>query len=242
MYKVHDAYSYSKETITLENYNHLVNWLSQFNTHSMSRGIHNTFLDKTGTNENDVYTDIPRFCFTMIDIPYFPRLNRIFDEDGKSAYCTQLIKDVLRTTYDRDKSIEAFWRINGNDKATYYYVGHRLVKNTAIMPFRGGPVPYTGKRYKYKVYRHPHNIGIRRAASDTELGYTVRKRYVDKVPDGWIEERMRDWRNHGWKRQGKNRKQWEAKVKAQTKHNSGNVFVCKPMNDWDGIDDSDMCA
>lgn len=228
MYTIYNAYGFRGQGHTREfdTYESMVNWLSQYNIHSIDRE-HNDFLDKTGVNESDVYTPIPRFKFYTIFPDYFPRLNRIYDADGNNAYCKQLIKDVLRHTYDKDADIKDLMK---NKKSNQTLIGYRYIDNKDIPDFRRGPIPYTGGRRNYNVYRFPKHMNTRRQAVDPDFDGGVRKKYIDNLPDGWIEERVRDWRNTGWKRQGRNRKQWEVNVKTKTKHELKAVYVCKPTD------------
>lgn len=263
MYIVYNAYVNPKYSTTkLDSYKALLNYLSQFNVSDFTR-THNTFLDKVGHNANDVYTDIPRFkyCSGTINIEYHSRLNRITDEDGNSIFCKQLVKDVLKTSHDKEQGFLDLQRANKTEEPKGYYLGHRLVLRSSMPGFRSGPIPFTGGGYRsYNFWRHCKHIGARKQnveinILDEIIGTDVenvdipvskirgmRKKYVDNLPDGWIEERMEDWHNTNWKRHNKNRKQWENKVKTRHRRKSKKVYVAKQSDKWDIIEEINMCA
>lgn len=211
MYKVFDG----KTWYEFSTYEYLLNWLSQFNRNVYGR--YNSFISCTGTNPGDTY-------YAGISFPsgeyvgYIPRCNRIINEDGVSIYTKQLVKDVMGWNYSQD-IMQRWLREKNAKRKHHYYNGWRGgIPDSAYPDFRGGPWPYIHSRLGCHTYRCIKTTNEKRQTTPSEFEQFTRKSRGKNLPDSW-DDPLRDWRDRGWKAQGKNKHQWEHKVKAQTKHN-----------------------
>lgn len=225
MYKVFDGAKW----IEFASREKLVNWLAAYNMPGMKR---NTFLEHVGINDGDMRHNV-YFYAGLVEHEWSERMYRIVDENGRSLYDKEFIREVLEHT--PNKEIERQWREDNRAQQgkTQYYSGkyHRLPES-AYPEFRRGPVPYIHGRYKFGgVYRHIKTTNERRATCNDESRPFNRARRAFNLPDLWYDEPLRDWRNSGWKKQGRNKRQWELGVKNKTKHTIGkNTYVVKVHN------------
>ena len=250
MYKVFNG----KQWLNFETYQLLVNWLSQFNIYRGKRVDYNRFLAQVGNSDKDTFRHVERKRtgkFFFIDgitypwyetiISYNTRNYRVLDEDGKSIYDRFLIKDVLNHHFDGNYS-----HYNSNRKI-HYYARWMILPDSAWPEFRNGPVPFVSSHHYGHVYRRIRTTNERRQTCNKESEPFNRARRAYNLPSCW-DDIARDWRDSGWKSQGKHRHQWENGVEQRIKHNSGkHIYVSRTKdkrhieNDWiDELDDADF--
>lgn len=237
MYKVFDG----KTWIEFETYGDLVNYLSKFNRKSILKCQDNTFLNCVGNNPNDTYYSSPIIssisCTNStagkVDFGgYKARDKRIIEcvidtfgncVSERSIFDSTLIKDVLNHTFDA----EAFYSCRRKARKPKYYGTYICeLPDSAYPDFRRGPIPFIHKSRRYSAYRYIHTTNERRQSCDPEIKEFIRKSRGKNLPDMWFDEPLRDWRNNGWKKQGKRRHQWENKVICREKHKFGtSVYV-----------------
>lgn len=224
MYKAFDG----KSWIEFNTYNELVNYLAQFNRSTLFRGMGNSFLDKTGSNPNDIcyVTRVNGSIFNGVITEVQSRTNRVLC-DNTSIYGPQLIKDVENWKFSHDMLRES-QRGNGARKVKYYQGHFWRLPDSAYPEFRRGPMPFVHHRHYGGVYRHIRTTNERRQSAIPEYKDFIRKSRGENLPDLYFDDPIRDWRNSGWKKQGKRRHQWENGVINREKHQFGKgVYVEK---------------
>ena len=214
-----------KQTLDFSSYEHLVNWLSQYNSISLKE---NSFLNLVGNNPNDKVNTL--FAYTLgtiteLNFKYEAfRIYRIYDENKNSIYDAKLKRDVLS------------WTLNHKMLSEWKKAHTKIIKYTSIhwpydLPdwyahhFRKEPFPCTGRnRFKHKKSIRTSNE--HRQIEACEMPELIRaKRNKVNLPTTW-ETGVRDWRNRGWKSQSKNRHQWESRIK----HNTAGIYECKRVD------------
>lgn len=224
MYRIYDT----KNLVEFENYAQLINYISSFNRFDGTE-FYNSFLDRTGNNPNDLFLSyIPYpYCLPVLGYNYETRCyleyrsNRIYDDDWNSIYDSLLVKDVRNWTYRDD--IYKQWREFTKKRREPTKWERKYAKYTRHYPeFRKGPWPDIHNRHRYSCsYRSPRLFNERKNTAYREMEPFNRPSRGKNLPDPWDEEPMRDWRNKGWKRQGKRRHQWENGVICREQHEYG---------------------
>lgn len=219
MYKVFNGRNWD----SFNTYIQLINWISQFNRFYGST-FRNEFLEDIMVNPTDtrfVSTWSPDYHIRHTG--YVFRRNIVLNEDGNKLYDRIFIRDIHNWKFD--KNIDIAWR-----KEAYKLTGKRYynrmfnIPDSAYPEFRQGPWPYTHRSH-YSVYRSIKTTNEKRACADRGMIYFNRGSRGLNLPDSW-DDICRDWRDDGWKSQGKNKHQWENKVKTKTKHSYGKgVYV-----------------
>lgn len=236
MYNIYDG----SRWISFDTYIELVNYLAQFNVGSHISWRYNTFLDRVGANKNDVYRA------SILDYPtvtYLPRDYRVL-EGNTSVYGPSLIKDVLNRTVNSEMLHDTFKKINPKRRSKW----HRWdLPKSAYPEFRRGPMPYIHKHHRYYSYRRVRTTNEIRQSVIPEYKDFVRKSRGKHLPSLYWDEPMRDWRNDGWKKQGKRRHQWENKVITFSNHKFGKgIYVEKlcdsTLNDFDTVENLDKAS
>lgn len=236
MYKIFDG----KNWINFDNYIELVNWLSKFNVHRGFRGEYNSFLRRVGNTDKDCYRHEEFIrngkyftigtrvysCYDKI-VEYNQRDCRIVNEDGISVYDHNLINDVMRHEYD-EKIFKAWAKKRASKQKKR--VNRFIIPDSAYPVFRRGPVPYTGCHHGYHGFRRISTMNEIRQTCNPESEPFNRASRAYNLPTSW-DDIDRDWRDSGWKSQGKNKHQWEHNVKEKIKHKMGKcTFVVKGYN------------
>ena len=195
---------YGRHISKFSNYNDLVNFLSNYNS-----PFGNDFLNKVKRNPSDdaVVIDYKFDCRDGIWGRYAFETKRyceILDEHGNNAYNDKLVFDVINHThnyyeYSRTKHI--------TEEIAYN-------KKASIVKFRYDPIKGTGKTCAgCSPYRRISYVQAKKLAADPDAEDLIRaSRNLSNLPDSWDLEPVRCYQR-SWKVQGKNRKQWEAKVK-----------------------------
>lgn len=240
MYKVFNG----KSWLYFKDYIQLINFLSKSN-YRFGSEVTNPLLDLIGNNPNDKVRVRVNHSTTF----YYEMLNRdhrIVGENDISIYDRNLVNDVHNWQFDPiiEKQTFAFRRelCEKDHKCTYYSDRFGTLPRSAWPNFRNGPVPYIHKRGRYSVYRAVRTTNEKRLSADPETMKYNRGSRGKNLPDIW-DDQIRDWRNHGWKRQGKNRHQWEKGFKTKTKHQYGKgIYVCQGVNQPDDEFDIDDVA
>ncbi len=238
MYKVFNG----KNWLNFETYLLLINWLSQYNASCFSNktGRTNTFLEKVGNSDKDTYRDVERIRTTryfVLDghtysyydtkISYKIRNYRVVNEDDISIYSSKLVKDVLNHNFDRQLNEQWIINRNKNKKFSFYRSGWLMIKDSDYPEFRRGPIPFIHKYSGYRCYRRIHTYQEKKLTCNPESEPFNRGSRAYNLPTSW-DDIGRDWRNSGWKSQGKRRHQWENGVIEKTKHKHGkHTYVCK---------------
>lgn len=234
--------------INFENYEFLINWLSQ---HNMRCGsvVENQFLEKVGNSENDCYLAKIHYQSTFaiygvsIIREYMPREYRILNEDYVSIYDELLVKDVKNWVYSDD--VFKRWLATKRHNSYRVHNGRLYLGDKQFPEFRNGPWPYVRcRRGGGGWYRRIKTTNERRQSADPEYKQFNRGSRGKNLPSAW-DDVGRDWRDDGWKSQGKNRHQWEHGVKTKAKHKHGKGLYVSKVNikrawDWnlDDIDDN----
>lgn len=210
MYKVFDG----KTWYEFSTYKYLINWLSKFNRNVY--GKYNSFLACTGTNPNDTY--YAGVSFTDGEyVGYIPRHNRIINENGVSIYTKQLVKDVMGWNYSQDIMQRWVKEKNAKHKHNYYNGWRGGIPDSAYPKFRSGPWPYIHHRVGGHYWKSIRTTNEKRQTTPKEFEQFTRGSRGKNLPDSW-DDHTRDWRDDGWKSQGKSKHQWEHRVKAKDKH------------------------
>lgn len=213
MYEFFDG----KNTLTFDTRFDLINYLSKDNNR-VGNHVTNFTLNYIGNNDNDVfYTGRIGDMFGS----YHPRICRVTCE-GRSIFDKNFIREVLNHTFD-DKAFSRWRRSRG--KYNKYYQKWGFIPDSAFPDFRSGPWPYIHSRHNYKVYRLIRTTNELRQSADPEYKDFVRKSRGKNLPNSFMDEPLRDWRNTGWKRQGHNKHQWEVNVKTKNRHLKEYTFV-----------------
>lgn len=228
MYKAFDSrYWYS-----FNRYKQLLNWVAQYNNYCGTE-VTNRFIEHLGVNNEDTY-----YCgYWTPDgkvVEYSYRENRVINEDGYNIYSKAFVKDVK--TWKFSEEMLKQWRHEAYQKRhKRYYHKYFYIPDSAYPDFRRGPWPFI-HTYHYNSYRRIKTMNEKRLSSDPEFISFNRGSRGLNLPDLWSDEPVRDWRNDGWKHQGKNKHQWEHKVKTRERHKYGKgVYVeeCKTDNYFD---------
>lgn len=222
MYKIFNG----KEWVSFRTYEQLLNYLSRFNKDVIG-GSCNSFLEMVGTNGNDTVYHVT-FKGFIKHSEYKPRTYRIINEDGNNIFDKYLVKDVINWKYSEVVNrqwLEEKW---AKQKQNYYRGWKGGIPDSAYPEFRRGSWPYVHHRRHYKVYRMIKTTNEKRLTCNDEHKEFNRGTRGKNLPDAWSDEPLRNWRNSGWKKQGKNRHQWEHGVKTKAKHIYGKgLYVCK---------------
>lgn len=196
MYRVFDGNTWRE----FSKYSYLLNWLSMYNV--AWGNYRNTFLNRVGVNPGDTY-----YAGFMGEdstfVGYLTRAYRIQDEYGNNLYCEKLVQDVLTYHYSKDEYIE--W----NNEV--WSRRHR----EDYPEFRRGPWPYIHHPRKMSIYRNIRTMNEKRQTTGKEVERFSRGTRGKNLPSCW-DEVAREWRNKGWKAQGKARHQWENKTKLRS--------------------------
>lgn len=232
MYKVYDGNTY----YTFKSYKLLLNWVAKYNRFC-GTDFSNSFLDNTGVNESDVrYAGYWTPSGKVVE--YIPRYNRILDEDDNNLFSKAFIRDVKNWGYSEELMRQ--WRDElwaESKKSRRYYIRHFDIPDKAYPEFRRGPWPFIHTRYRYGgTYRSIRTTNEKRQSVDKEVQKFIRGSRGVHLPDSW-DDICRDWRNDGWKKQGKNKHQWEHGVKTREKHKFGKgVYVCKRTDSFEDVE------
>lgn len=230
MYKVFNG----TDWINFETYLMLINWISQWNVRSFNKiGKSNKFLDRIGHSDKDTcrhtkYTRTGEYLFLdgttypkyHVDVEYKVRDCRVTNEDGISIYDRKFIMDVLNHTFDRKLNDSWVYNRNKNKKHVLYRCGWLMIRDSDYPEFRRGPVPFVHKSGHYSFYRRIATSRERRMTCNKEAEPFNRASRAYNLPTSW-DDIARDWRDSGWKSQGKHRHQWEHGVIEETKHKHG---------------------
>ncbi len=244
MYKVYNG----KNWIDFDSYDELLNWLSQFNEGKEgAKARTNTFLSKVGNNTNDTYRSVVRvktgefitvgnrvYDITVSVVSYEQRDYRVCTIDGIGIYDYNLINDVLSYNHNHDRMRKSLLKKNKeknkNKLKKYIYHRYLYIPESAYPEFRRGPWPFISNHHSGYGFRKIRTTNERRLTCNKESIPFNRKGRAFNLPSSW-DDIMRDWRDTGWKSQGKGRHQWENKVKQKTKHTFGkSTYVCKKVD------------
>lgn len=201
--------------LEFKTYFELLNWISSF-TNWFGREFYNSFLDNVGV----LNTDLKLVDETTNVYDY--RLNRVLDCDFNNVYCDLLILDVMNHEFNYTEYTNYF----ANKKhSAEVYIRFRYLKHSSLPEFRRGPIPYTGRKHKYKNwYRHIKTFNEIKLNTDTEALKYVRDARKN-LPTSYDDIMRSDDKN--WKRQGKYKHQWEknsvCRVKSKSKYVIKNV-------------------
>lgn len=206
-----------KNTLTFDTRFDLINYLSKDNNR-FGNHVTNDTLSYIGNNDNDVVY-IRKIGIGLGE--YTSRCYRVTC-DGRSIFDNNFVREVLNHTFDD----EAFSRWRRSKVSNHrYYQKWGFIPDSAFPDFRRGPWPYIHCRHNYKVYRLIRTTNELRQSVDPEYKDFVRKSRGKNLPNTFMDEPLRDWRNTGWKRQGHNKHQWEVNVKTRNKHMKESVYV-----------------
>lgn len=232
MYKVYISKDNTWEYFS--NYTFLINWLSKYNNYFYST-VTNKFLAHTGNNDNDtVYTGY--WDADGHHVEYNERKNRILNSDGISIYNKELIDAVTHWEFNAQVNRQWYLEAKNAKEVEYYSIrSYGRIPDSAYPQFRSGPWPFVHKRARYRVYRKIKTTNEIRQTSPVEYKEFTRQSRGKNLVTEW-DDPVRDWRNKGWKQQGKNKHQWEHAVKTRTKHKFGKEIEVCPVNKriyWD---------
>lgn len=236
MYYVFDG----KNWYEFEEYQHLINWLARSN-HRYGSEVSNSFLNYTGNCENDTYMYHIRYDWdhskeygnVNITAEYIKRDHRILNEDYNSIYDSILIKDVLNWEFSEELYRE--W-VRRKYSRKLKCGSFRYMDEKQCPEFRRGPWPHIRKYRGGSGFRHIRTTNEIRQSADPEYKQFNRGDRGIHLPTSW-DDVSRDWRNDGWKHQGKDKYQWEHGVRNKSKHNHGKGLYVSECDDikhaWD---------
>lgn len=227
----------------------LVNYISKFNEHAGTEFI-NAILDNTGVNDNDMrnvyhWPTSTTPSYTSVE----QRRCRILDPYGHNIYNKAFVMEVSNHHYSEE--IRAEWWEQHKEKnadTTKNKWSRWSLPDKCYPEFRRGPVPYIHKRRSYCFFRGIRTYNEIKQTTDPEYKEFTRKSRGKNLPTAW-DDHVRDWRDDGWKSQGKHKHQWEHGVETRAKHSLGKHHEVikvttkkekwKQLKEWEHWENSD---
>lgn len=235
MYRVYDGES----LVEFVNYSALLNYLSSFN-HWCGTEYSNSFFNLVGVNPNDMCVFRYPFYWYGERWDSCKRSYRVWDDDWNNIYDSLLVRDTQRWVYSEQASKEQklfMEKRNIHQKRKY---SRWCIPESAYPEFRRGPWPGIANRCRYsRSYRRPRLMNEKRNTAYKEIAPYVRSSRGKNLPDVWELEPMRDWRNSGWKRQGKFKHQWEHKAVMRSNREYGKgIYVYRDSSsEWEDLEE-----
>ena len=204
------------ETLKFRTYSELVNYMSRDNQR-FGNEVSNNYINRIGVNDNDVIKvrEFKRDIFGNFTsvTNEIQRCYRVQTPYGAYFWNNTMRDDILKNKFN-EKAFDNwyYWHRKLNKPkirgrwAKYYYINYP--------GFRDGPWPGIRSHHRYNhVYRQISVMNEKRQACDPEYKDYFRGTRGKNLPDSWDTEPTRDWRNRGWKKQGRKSRQWERNPK-----------------------------